>query len=202
MKYGAIILAAGRSSRMGEFKPLMPIGGKPMILHLIDTFAKVGCNPIVIVTGRNANELKNFVDSYVDNVKFVHNLAYESTQMLDSIKLGIGGFEKDSNCDKFFLTPADIPLFKENTLKKLLLTQGKIIKPSYKDKCGHPILLDKSLIQSIMKFDKEGGLKQALILTKEEVVRVPVEDKGILMDADTKEEYEKLLRLYQEEYKG
>lgn len=209
MGTGALILAAGLSSRMGAFKPLMKIGEKTMIEWVMETFLAAGCEPIVIVTGRNGEELQSYIQScisskgewrkkcqteYKDIVQCIHNPHYATTQMLDSAKLGMAKLQ--NQCERFFFTPADIPLFTVNTLEKLRMTEGAIIKPVCQNKSGHPMLLSSKLIPEITAFSGNGGLKQALIETKQDAVYVEVEDEGILKDADTKEEFKKLVTLY------
>lgn len=211
METGALILAAGLSSRMGVFKPLMKIGQSTMIERIVKTFLTAGCEPIVIVIGRNAEEVKACIQQKIKcaekektryrkpSIQFVYNLNFASTQMLDSAKLGM---EKLQNqCKRFFVTPADIPLFTIDTVEKLDKTEGAIVKPVYGKKSGHPMLLSSKLIPEITAFLGEGGLKQALKETKQEIVYVEVEDEGILKDADTKEEFWELLSLYKKQKK-
>ena len=59
MTAGAIVTAAGRSSRMGDFKPLMKIGGISVAERVVMTLREAGIGEIVVITGRNAEELEN-----------------------------------------------------------------------------------------------------------------------------------------------
>lgn len=79
MKYGAVIVAAGMSSRMGIFKPLMKIQGVSMIRHVIHTFQQMGVQEIVVVTGHNAELLEAEVAEC--NVTCIRNEAYKTTEM-------------------------------------------------------------------------------------------------------------------------
>lgn len=183
-------MAAGKSSRMGLFKPLLPLGEKSFIKTISDKLINAGVDFIVIVTGRDADLLKNELRSY-EQIRFVHNAEYSTTEMLDSIKLGLPLMK---SCDKFFFTTADIPLFTEETLRILLDRKGEIIKPSYQMRTGHPILLDRMLVEPILKYDGSEGLKGALNSTGRQISYVRVNDPGILYDADTPEDYEGLRR--------
>lgn len=207
MQVGAMILAAGMSSRMGSFKPLLEIAGQSMIQRVIQTFAAVGCKPIVVVTGRNADMLQEHVRMRIDksvqqHIIFVHNPAYEATQMLDSVKCGLRVMAEQEYCNSFFLTPVDIPLFQQDTLLKMLEKANRVVvKPSFENKGGHPLLIPFDLIRDILSYDGPGGLKQALKEACEErdisTIYVDTPDRGILLDADTKEEFEKMINWQQ-----
>jgi CTP:molybdopterin cytidylyltransferase MocA len=75
----------------------------------------------------------------------------------------------------------------------LLSSSAKIAKPICGQKTGHPILLAASLLPSLLRFQGEGGMKGAIGEQNLKMELIPVEDKGVLMDADTQEDYKKLL---------
>ena len=58
MAFGALIPAAGLSSRMGRFKPLLPLGGSTFLDQLLHTMRAAGVGPVVIVTGWHAEEIE------------------------------------------------------------------------------------------------------------------------------------------------
>lgn len=82
---GALILAAGLSSRMGRFKPLLPIGKSTFIDHIIQTMRTAGVGPVVIVTGWHAHELEEHFAGRTD-ITLVHNPDFAHTQMFHSIQ--------------------------------------------------------------------------------------------------------------------
>ena len=189
---GAVILAAGRSSRMGDFKPLLAISGLTMMEHIINKFVAVGCEPIVVVTGREADRLETYItEQYSQKIYFIQNVLYETTEMMDSVKLGIKRLQELNGCHAFFLTTADIPLFQTKTLVHLLSGSGPLRKPSCHKKCGHPVYIDMSLADALLDYQGEQGLKGAFVQSGP-MHYVDVEDEGILMDADTKEGLEQL----------
>ena len=75
--YAAVIAAAGMSSRMGRFKPLLELGGKPMIRHIADTFRTFGVEKLIVVTGNNAETLEKALPG--DDIEFVRNERYAET---------------------------------------------------------------------------------------------------------------------------
>lgn len=192
MKTGAVIVAAGLSSRMKEFKPLMKLGNVTMIEHVIQTFIHCGIEEIVVVTGRDSKRLSKFLKDYP--VTCLVNPEYAHSEMFDSAKIGFRYLKE--KCQNIFFTPADIPLFSEETVTKLLSSHAPIRKPSYQRRGGHPLLLDNSVILSILSYEGESGMKGALKACEAEMEYVEVMDRGILMDADTKEDFGRLVEYY------
>ena len=87
MTVGALITAAGMSSRMGDFKPMLNIGSISIAQRVIATFQQAGVDKIVMVTGYNATLLERHLAG--NGVVFLRNEAYETTQMFDSVKIGL-----------------------------------------------------------------------------------------------------------------
>ncbi len=195
LRTGAIIVAAGRSSRMDDFKPMMQIGSISIIQRVIATLSQAGVDPVVIITGYNGKLLERHLSKH--NVLCIHNPDYESTEMFDSARLGMKYLK--GKCDRILFTPADIPLFTVNTVRKLLDTGARLAKPVMNGKGGHPILIDASLIPGLLKFSAPGGMKAALQASRAVMERIEVEDEGILLDADTQEDYQKLLSYHNEQ---
>ena len=192
MKTGAVIVAAGLSSRMGEFKPLLPLGESTLIGTVIAAFRRAGADPIVLVTGHRAEELEAHVAG--TGVHCIRNENYRTTDMFASAAIGMAHIR--SMCDQFFFTPGDVPLFSGATLHTLLACGAPLCKPVCGSKDGHPILIRCDLVDAILRSGGEGGLKGALDRCSTEMVSVPVDDTGTLYDADTPEAYRKLLTRY------
>lgn len=192
MKTGAVIVAAGLSSRMGEFKPLLPLGESTLIGTVIAAFRRAGADPIVLVTGHRAEELEAHVAG--TGVHCIRNENYRTTDMFASAAIGMAHIR--SMCDQFFFTPGDVPLFSGATLHTLLACGAPLCKPVCGSKDGHPILIRCNLVDAILRSGGEGGLKGALDRCSTEMVSVPVDDTGTLYDADTPEAYRKLLTRY------
>ena len=186
---GALILAAGLSSRMGAFKPLLELAGKTLIEHVIGHFSQFGCEPILVVTGRDAQLLEDFLtEKFSNRISFVRNPDYAASDMFASVKLGLKALPAD--CSGTFLTPADIPLFDAALLTKMAAVPAPVVRPSYKGKAGHPVLVRKSVWSRILSYRGEGGLKGAL--QNEPQAFVEADHEGILLDADTPEDFRRL----------
>lgn len=193
-----LILAAGLSRRMGDFKPLMPFRGKTLIENTIDSVLSSGARQVVVVTGHRAEELEPVLaEKYGSRVILTRNPDFATTDMLQSIRIGCRAMPE---CDAFFLLPGDMPVVRESTFRKVREqwdgTFG-VIFPTLDGYRKHPPLVDYRLIPDILAFDRDGGLRQ-FWKEREAVIRtVPVDDEGVWVDLDTQEDYIKCRAQYE-----
>lgn len=191
MKTGAVIVAAGLSSRMKEFKPMLCLGEKTVIEHTIDALHAAGVEPITVVTGYKGDILRrHLADAGVD---FADNPRFAQTQMFDSALIGFQALE--GRCDRAFLMPADVPLVESGTLRALMACEGPLARPVCSGKTGHPLMLSMDLLPRLRDHSGERGMKGAVEALGLAVEDVPVEDEGVLLDADTPEDYKRLIHL-------
>ena len=195
MQIGAVIVAAGMSSRMGDFKPMLNIGSISIAQRIVATFHQAGVSRIAVVTGYNAQQLERHLSN--SGLVFLRNEAYATTQMFDSAKIGLQ-YLRDK-CGRILFTPVDIPLFTAATVTALLQSEAKLACPVCEGQQGHPILIDASLVDTILADSGEGGLKGAIRRCGTELTEIPVDDPGILHDADTPEDYRALLQLHNQQ---
>ena len=192
MRVGAVIVAAGMSTRMEDFKQLMKIGDLTLVERVVVNFLRVGIKDIVMVTGYRAEEVEKTLHHY--GITFLRNENYETTQMFDSAKMGLD-YLKD-RCDQVLFCPADVPFFSGDTVKLLLEQKGKLVFPICQDRIGHPIRIDADLIPSILEYQGDRGLKGALDSLNVTPIRMIVEDEGAITDADTPEDYKYLVEIH------
>lgn len=190
MKTGAVILAAGMSSRMGDFKPMLKIGTISMVQRIIASFQQAGIFPIVLITGYRGAELEKHVAG--TGVICVRNENYANTQMFDSAKIGFSYIM--DKCDRTFFTPVDVPLFSSGTVARLMESDGQVVKPVCGEEDGHPILLSCKILPSILEAGGEKGLKNSIDACCDDIELLEVSDEGILQDADTPQDYEQLIQ--------
>ncbi len=195
MQTGAVIVAAGMSSRMGDFKPMLNIGSISIAQRVVATLQQAGAERIVMVTGYNATQLERHLAGL--GLVFLRNENYAHSQMFDSAKIGLS-YLKDK-CDRILFTPVDIPLFTSATVRSLLDSGAKLACPVCEGKDGHPILIDSSLVGALLSDSGEGGLRGAISRCGEAMARIEVEDAGILHDADTPEDYRVLLSYHNQQ---
>lgn len=192
MNVGAVIVAAGMSTRMKDFKQLMKIGDLTMAERVVVNFRRVGIKDIVMITGYQAKKLEKELQHF--GITFLRNENYETTQMFDSAKMGLA-YLKDK-CDRILFCPVDVPFFSDETVDELLEQEGKLVFPICKDRIGHPIRIDSSLIPQILEYQGDRGLKGALDSLDMEPVRLYVRDEGAITDADTEEDYHHLVEIH------
>lgn len=202
MKIHGIILAAGMSKRMGNFKPLLPMGEKTMLEKSLDSMLDAGVERITLVLGFQAEKIEQRLkQSGYDKgkINITYNRKYETTQMLDSVKIGL--LELGA-CDAFYLLPGDMPAIHPSTFIRVRLAMeeknAKVVFPTLGGYRKHPPLISSDCIPKILSFDKEGGLRCFWGELEEEIDMVPVDDLGCSMDVDTKIEYQNV-RYYLEE---
>lgn len=192
MQIGAVIVAAGMSSRMGDFKPMLNIGSISIAQRIVATLKQAGVTKTVMVTGYKAASLEHHLAN--NGIVFLRNEDYENTQMFDSAKIGLS-YLKDK-CDKIIFTPVDIPLFTASTVSALIDSGAMLACPVCDGQRGHPTLMDASLVDKILADDGSQGLKGAMERCGEQMREIEVRDQGILHDADTPEDYEGLLNFH------
>ena len=186
-----LILAAGLSRRMGEFKPLMRFGGKTLIECTVESMLCAGVSQVVVVLGYRGEEIEAILKShYRDQVILVYNNDYASTDMLSSVKCGLA---KMPLCHSYFLLLGDMPMVKKNTFKVLLeavpLEQPVILFPTLDGYPKHPPLINSYFTQAILAFKEEGGLRHLWHQLEAHTIKISVEDRGVAIDFDTQQVY-------------
>jgi len=198
MRAGAVVTAAGQSSRMGSFKPLLKIGGISAAERVVQTLRDAGIAEIVVVTGKNAEELESCLQ-YPD-VEFLRNDMYESTDMFESVRIGINHLK--NRYDKVLVSPVDVPLFSADTVKELVKSHTSFAIPTYNKNPGHPIAIYGKAVQDISEYRGDGGLRGAAVHLSLDIIYIEVSDNGILYDMDTRADYDEVVRMYNKRTKG
>ena len=192
IQIGAVITAAGMSSRMGDFKPLLNIGSMSIVKRIVATLKQAGAEKIVMVTGYNADALERHLAG--SGIVFLRNENYEHTHMFDSAKIGLKYLV--DKCDKILFTPVDIPLFTAATVSALLNSGAELACPMFNGQTGHPLLMSDWVARGILLDSGENGMQGAITRCGVDMRKIPVDDEGILHDADTYQDYKKLLAFH------
>lgn len=191
-RLSAVILAAGLSSRMGDLKATMPLGTSTVLEQSLGLFRDCGIEDLVVVTGHRSEETGAIADRA--GARVVHNPKF-GTGMYSSIRIGVRHITKQSS--GFFLLPVDIPLVRSGTLRLLIRSfkaSTRIAYPTFDGKRGHPPLIARDLIPTILKNgNQKGGLRSLLSKVEnkrpKQIVEINVPDANILFDMDTPEDY-------------
>jgi len=193
MKTGLIILAAGASSRMGQCKFLLADrSGKPILENLLRAACEFDFTSILIVSSlKNAEAVIAIADTVApETISVVFNPRPELERFY-SLKTGLFAL---GDIDYCFIHNADNPVLNIATLQKLYecREQASVIVPTYNTKGGHPVLINRNVIEGICAAPADSQLN--IELRKSNVLRVEVQDPEILLDIDTEEDYHRYLQ--------
>jgi molybdenum cofactor cytidylyltransferase len=193
-RYAAIVLAGGLSTRMNQFKPLLPLGEATITDHVISTFLSAGVDVFLVVGYRRDEIIAGIKKRDID---IVYNPDY-AQGMFTSVQAGIRRLKPVHRA--FFILPVDIPLVRPATISRLMEAAsenpGKIVYPVFGGKRGHPPLIPSNLAQAILAWRNNGGLRAVLEIEEESALEVSVPDGNILFDIDTPPDYQRLLERY------
>jgi molybdenum cofactor cytidylyltransferase len=193
-----LIVAAGRSSRMGKFKPMLDFEGEPMIVRAVESMQEAGIGEICVVTGRERQKVEKAVEPL--GAITVCNPHYASTGMFDSVKIGM---EALGPMNAFFLLPGDMPLVRPETFQLLEKAWENgaysLVYPVFENELAHPPLIGEGCFAGIFRHNGEEGLRGALRPFEPLARFVEVEDPGCAMDADYLEDYRKMLAYVKKE---
>ncbi|MGB7921676.1 MAG: nucleotidyltransferase family protein [Pyrinomonadaceae bacterium] len=184
----AILLAAGRSRRMGAFKPLLTFGQSTVIESCINNLREGGVERIVVVTGHRGDQLRERLAHLP--LSFAVNEDAES-EMSVSIARGVERLHDET--EALFVALCDQPAVEPWVLRLLIderaATGARLVVPEYEGRGGHPVLLDSDFREELMHLDPQRGLRELFDAHREEVRRVPVASAYVARDMDTWEDY-------------
>lgn len=185
-----IILAGGRSERMGSMKQLLPWGRKTILQHLIDVAAAVKPAEMIVVLGYNAQQISEVIKS--SPVKIVVNDEFKKG-MSSSLKAAMKNISQQSDAYVFML--GDQPLVTADMLSQLLSRHASssrgITVPVYKGIKGRPVVIAGKYREELMTLSGETGARQVIDNHPDDVLEVPVDSEEVVIDLDTQEEYKK-----------
>ncbi|HAA47836.1 MAG TPA: metal-dependent phosphohydrolase [Synergistaceae bacterium] len=195
IRSGAVILAAGLSSRMGRCKALLDAGGTSALGRVSCSMRLCGVEDLVVVTGYHRDQVEKEAVKW--GGKPVFNDSHEEG-MFSSIRTGVAALSKD--VEAFFLLPVDIPLVRKETclaLKGVFLEnpEAAFVVPSFRNKKGHPPLIASRLVPEILEWSGDGGLRALLSHHEENSFVLETPDQGVTIEMDTPEDYENLYSL-------
>lgn len=193
MKTAAIVLAAGKSSRMGTNKLLLKVGDKMILEHVL---FKLKPYTTIVVTGYNPEEISPIIHMY--KVVESYNPDYEKG-MTTSFQTGLK--QLGSEIKAVFLVLSDTFGFNQELLKimtdKMESDQRVLlVSPEYKGKHGHPVLVKRPLFEEFLELSCEDTMKDIVDRHKEEHEYVQG-DLWCTIDLDTLQDYEKVKKLWE-----
>ncbi len=193
-RVGAIILAAGSSSRLGQPKQLLQFRGKTLLRHMVEAAATAGCQPIAVVVGaerdRISKELAETKQFLVENETWHRGIG-------NSIRAGLRAVvAANPNIEAIVLLTCDQPLVGAETITALKTRQAETQKPivasAYAGTLGIPALFACAYFNELFALDDEAGAKRVIFDHRDNVAEYQFPRGAI--DIDTPADYEQLVR--------
>jgi len=193
----AIVLAAGRSARMGRAKALLPIaGGETFLSRVIKTLIEGGVDDVVVVLGYEPEPIVADLASRGLAARYIVNENFDAGQ-LSSLVTGLRVIDRPG-IEAALVTLVDVPLVRSATVRAVVdryrRARPPIVRPVCGDRHGHPLLIDRGLFGALRSADPSVGAKEIVRAHASKAGDVEVNDEGAFRDVDCPEEYERLLR--------
>jgi molybdenum cofactor cytidylyltransferase len=179
-----VVLAAGLSSRSGQYKMALPLGDTTVIEKSIEGMYGLASR-ILVVVGWRAEQIQSLLAAY-HKVELVPNEDFRAG-MFSSVKIGIA----QVRAPRFFLLPGDHPLIGAEVYAQMLAATGDIVIPTFRGRRGHPVLFSSHLVPEILHSPDSRMLRD--YIRKKGHTEVEVDQEGILIDIDTLEDYHAVL---------
>ena len=185
-----VILGAGQSSRMKQPKALLPFFGKTLLEFQIDSVAKMGLVPLLVL-GNQVEEIRNTIRDLDSRAEVILN-PHPNRGQFSSLKLAL----KKTGNSSVFVLPLDTPAPEENLwiILEEHLRGHDCVVPNFKHRGGHPVLLSsvfcRALCSQEIPEDEQRLDLQIKKLNKNRYLSVQCELSSILVDLDTPAEYE------------
>jgi molybdenum cofactor cytidylyltransferase len=189
-----VILAAGKSTRMKENKLLLKLDGETLIERVVKTAKGSSADEVIVVLGHEAEKVREQLVKL--DCKVVVNENYMRGQS-ESVKVGLAAVS--SSAEAVMILPADVALIDAESIDSVIdehrKSKSHIVIASHKHQSGHPILLDRALFQEVSQIDENAlGLKAVINRHRSKVKYVEVGTENVLIDIDTREEFDKYFR--------
>ena len=195
MTHTAILLAAGKSSRMGTLKGLLPWNGTTLFEHQLNTLSKSVFTDLVVVLGCEAEKFLPLGKNH--SVKMIINEHFQDGKC-SSIIAGVKA--ADTLSETILITSVDQPLHSVIINKlagNLRRSRCLIAVPSHQGKRGHPILFSSGLRNELLSLKEEKmGLRHVIQQHEKFLLEVPVEDEQIHLNLNHQEDYINALKKY------
>jgi molybdenum cofactor cytidylyltransferase len=187
-KIAALVLAAGRSTRMGgPNKLLETVLGRPLLRHAAEAATGAGLADVLVVTGHQRNAVEAALGGLP--VRFVANPDY-AEGLSTSLRAGVAALPK--NVDAVVILLGDMPGVTSDLVRRLAAAYdpqagAHIVAPARLGRRGNPVLWGRRFFPELLRVEGDVGGRHLLELHPEAVREIEAEDDGALIDIDTPE---------------
>jgi molybdenum cofactor cytidylyltransferase len=189
-----LVLAAGTSSRMGRDKALLDYRGRSFLETIVENLRAAGLDTITVVLGHHAEEIRRA--ARIEGVQVVENPDYLLGQTT-SLQSGLKLLER-AGASAVLLCLVDHPLVSPDVVRELcrlyLDTGAPLIVPTYRGRRGHPVLIGRTLFDELLRLRPDEGANRVLRKHYHQARWLKVEDRGVVVDVDTAEDYDRMRR--------
>ncbi len=186
-----IVLAAGRSTRMGRPKVLLPLAdGRPMLAHAIDALRQGGAAPVLVMTRDQEGVTESVLQAGARPIRVE---GPGSGEMLASLQKGLEVL-LESPVEAALVHPGDMPFVQAATVRSLLdlwmLERSPVLAPSFRNRRGHPVCLARETWRDILVLQPSASLRDYLRQRSADIRYLVVDDEGVVQDVDRPEDYD------------
>jgi molybdenum cofactor cytidylyltransferase len=195
---GAVILAAGASSRMGRPKAALPLaGGHTVLSKGVSALLAAGVPRVVVVAGAHPDAVRAALAVVDRRVSIVDHPGWAEGQ-LSSLICGLDALDRPP-LEALLMTLVDVPLVAPETVRAIIRawreTSAPIVRPARGDTHGHPVLFDRKVFGELRAADLRTGAKPVVHAHAHDLLNVEVSDAGAFVDLDVPEDYERVQQL-------
>lgn len=192
LSLGAVILAAGESSRLGQPKQLLRFQGQSLVRRIVESAKRSGCEPVIVVVGSEKEKVRAELKDAP--VVIVENQDWRSG-MGTSIRVGVKALiDREPPVEAILLLVCDQPFVDANVIEQLVALRAKsnkaIVASQYSETLGVPALFDRSCFAELVRLEGDHGAKQIVMRNLERVAVFPFPLGEI--DIDTAADHELL----------
>jgi molybdenum cofactor cytidylyltransferase len=184
VKIAAIVLAAGKSSRMGFNKLLADLGGKPLIVRTVENIAASKADQVFVVTGHDADDLRTALAE--TKASLIHNPDFASG-MASSVKAGVA---RVAEFDGVLICLGDMPLVSADIINQMIATfepshSRDLVLAVRQGSLGNPVLWGARYFPELLLLQGDKGARGLVEKFRQEATEISVSEAGVVLDADT-----------------
>ncbi len=187
-----IVLAAGRSSRMGQHKLMLPLGGRPLVSYVVDAACGSSADAVIVVVGHNAGDVAVALAGMRCHIAANESFA---DGMATSLRTGIAAVSP--NVAGALILLADQPLVTSAMVNLMLAAANAdshaIHVAAYNGKRGNPVYLPRALFGELLTVSGDEGGRSVVARHPDLVHLVPMPFEEAALDVDTPDEFERLI---------